>query len=216
MKMGPTLERALRAKMDAQGISYGDVKTSIEAVAAIAQSEQPDLRSHAAPDGTVTILFSDIESHTAINERLGDQRWMELLRDHNARVREHILSHEGYEVKTEGDGFMVAFRSARKAVQCAIAIQRAFANRNEDAEEPVLVRIGLHTGEPVQENNDFYGTQVTQAARIGNEANGGEILVSALLKELTETGGDITFTDGREVALRGMSGTQRVFQVGWE
>ncbi|MCH8008534.1 MAG: adenylate/guanylate cyclase domain-containing protein, partial [Chloroflexi bacterium] len=126
-----------------------------------------------------------------------------------------IHSHDGYEVKTEGDGFMVAFGSARKAVQCAIAIQRAFAKRNDDAEEPMLVRIGLHTGEPVQENNDFYGTQVTQAARIANEANGGQILVSALLKELTDASGDISFSEGRDVELKGL-GTQQIFGVTWE
>ena len=155
-----------------------------------------------------------LAKETGINERLGDQRWMELLREHNALVRDQIQSHEGYEVKTEGDGFMIAFGSARKAVQCAIAIQRAFAKRNDDAEEPVLVRIGLHTGEPVKQDNDFYGTQVTQAARIANEANGGETLVSALLKELTEAGGDISFSEGREVELKGL-GTQRVFGVNW-
>ncbi len=189
---------------------------SLCAIAATVQAEQPDLRQHAAPDGTVTILFSDIESHTAINELLGDQRWMKLLREHNALIREQIQSHEGYEVKTEGDGFMVAFGSARKAVQCAIAMQRVFAKRNDAAVEPVLVRIGLHTGEPVKENNDFYGTQVTQAARIANEANGGEILVSSLLKELTDSGGDIAFGDEREVALKGLSGRQQVFGVAWD
>ena len=209
------LGRVIATKVKLQGIVSGEIKTSIDAVFVTVQAQQPDLRSHAAPDGTVTILFSDIESHTAINERLGDQRWMELLREHNALVREQIQSHEGYEVKTEGDGFMVAFGSARKAVQCAVAMQRAFAKRNDDADEPVLVRIGLHTGEPVKENNDFYGTQVTQAARIGNEANGGEILVSALLKQLTEAGGDIAFSDGRDVELKGL-GTHQVFGVAWE
>ncbi|MCH8066816.1 MAG: adenylate/guanylate cyclase domain-containing protein [Chloroflexi bacterium] len=212
--MAKYVERALALKMELQGIDYKSFNTSIEAVAATVQAEQPDLRSHAAPDGTVTILFSDIEGHTAINERLGDQRWMELLREHNVLIREQIQSHDGYEVKTEGDGFMVAFGSARKAVQCAIAMQRAFAKRNDDADEPVLVRIGLHTGEPVKENNDFYGTQVTQAARIANEANGGEILVSALLKELTDASGDIDFGEGREVELKGL-GTQHVFAISW-
>ena len=213
--MAKLVEQALELKMRLQGLDPTNLRTSIDAVAATIISEQPDLRQHAAPDGTVTILFSDIESHTAINERLGDQRWMELLREHNALVREQIQSHDGYEVKTEGDGFMVAFGSARKAVQCAIAVQRAFAKRNDATDEPVLVRIGLHTGEPVQENNDFYGTQVTQAARIGNEANGGEILVSALLKELTEASGDIAFRDGREVELKDL-GSQQVFGVAWE
>lgn len=213
--MPKDVERALALKMELQGISSTDVVTSIDAVAAAVESEQPTFPPNTvAPDGTVTLLFTDIEGSTPLNERLGDQRWMALLREHNALVREQLQAHEAYEVKTEGDGFMVAFGSARKAVQCAIAIQRAFDKRNTDADEPMLVRIGLHTGEPVKENNDFYGTQVTQAARIGNEANGGEILVSALLKELTGAGGDISFSEERQVELKGL-GEQRVFQVDW-
>ena len=110
---------------------------------------------------------------------------------------------------------MVAFGSARKALQCAIAIQRAFAKHNESAEEPVRIRIGLHTGEAIREANDFYGRHVNLASRIADEAKGGEILVSSLLRELTESGGDIAFGDGRELQLKGLSGTQRVFSVGW-
>ena len=84
--------------------------------------DKPDLRPHAAPDGTVTILFSDIEGSTAMTERLGDQRWLELLRSHNDIVRQRVAAHEGFEVKSEGDGFMLAFQSARKALECADSI----------------------------------------------------------------------------------------------
>ena len=189
----------------------------------------PDARAGARPSGrlhygvppaALTTLFTDIVDSAPINERLGDQRWMELLREHNALIREQLRDYDGYEVKTEGDGFMVAFSSARKALQCAIAIQRAFARRNDGAEEPVRIRIGLHTGEPVREDDpdgqaDFYGQHVTLAARIGSEAEGGEILVSSLLRDLTESAGDIAFDGSREVELKGL-GQQRVFQVGWE
>ncbi len=189
---------------------------SIDAVSVAVQTEQPDLRPHAAPDGTVTLLFSDIEGSTPMNERLGDQRWMEVLREHNGVIREEVRSNQGFEVKTEGDGFMIAFQSARQALQCAIAIQRALAKRNDDADEPVRVRMGLHTGEPVKEADDFYGNHVNLAARIASQASGEEILASALLRELTESAGDIAFGDGREVELKGLSGTQRVFSVGWQ
>ncbi|KKK48001.1 hypothetical protein LCGC14_3149510, partial [marine sediment metagenome] len=178
-------------------------------------TEQPDLRQHAAPDGTVTILFSDIEGSTAITERLGDRRWLELLRGHNAIVREQVAAHEGFEVKAAGDGFMLAFQSARSALQCAIDIQRAFAQHNESADEPIRVRIGLHTGEAIKEADDFYGKNVILAARIAGQAQGGEILVSSLLKELTESAGDIVFGEGREVELKGLAGPHRVFEVGW-
>ena len=197
----------------------------IGAVAAAVQAEQPDLRPHAAPDGTVTLMFTDIEGSTALNERLGDQRWMELLRAHNAVVREQLQSHQGYEVKTEGDGFMVAFGSARKALQCAIAIQRSFAAANADKESPLVrlagegtgvrVRIGLHTGEAIKEADDFYGKHVNLASRIADEAKGGEILVSSLLHELTDSAGDLAFGDAREVVLKGLSGRQTVYDVGW-
>jgi class 3 adenylate cyclase len=214
--MKSLVERALALKMELQGIAYGDVRTSIAAVAATVQSERPDLPPKAvAPDGTVTLLFTDIEGSTALNERLGDQRWLELLREHNGIVRECLQAHDGYEVKTIGDGFMVVFGDAGHALRCAIVIQRAFAERNESAEEPVRVRIGLHTGEAVKEAGDFYGKHVVLASRIADEARGGEILVSSLLRELTESAGDIVFGEGREVKLKGLSGRQRVYEARW-
>ncbi|MEE8369234.1 MAG: adenylate/guanylate cyclase domain-containing protein, partial [Dehalococcoidia bacterium] len=215
MGMKALVEKALTLKLRAQGIDTTAPQTSIDAVLESVHDEQPDLRTHAAPDGTVTILFSDIEGSTAMTERLGDKRWLELLRGHNAIVREQLAAHEGFEVKAEGDGFMLAFGSARRALQCAVDIQRAFAARNESADEPIMVRIGLHTGEALKEADDFFGKNVILAARIAGQAGGGEILVSSLLKELTESGGDIAFGDGREVELKGLSGQHHVFEVVW-
>jgi class 3 adenylate cyclase len=209
------LEKALALKLQAQGIDPSATQTSIDAVAASVYVDKPDLRQLAAPDGTVTILFSDIEGSTAMTERLGDQRWLEVLRGHNAIVREQVKQHGGFEVKAEGDGFMLAFQSARRGIECGVDIQRAFAERNESAEEPVRVRIGLHTGEAIKEADDFYGKNVILAARIAAQAQGGEILVSSLLKELTESAVGVTFGEGREVELKGLSGPHRVFEVVW-
>lgn len=190
--------------------------TSIETIEAAVQREQPDLRPQAAPDGTVTLLFTDIEGSTALNERLGDHRWLELLRAHNAIVREHVRAYAGYEVKTAGDGFMVAFSSARRATQCAIDIQRAIATHGiARPDQAIQVRAGLHTGEPIKEADDFFGKQVALAARIASQATGGEILVSALVRELMESGGDIDFGPGRTVGLKGLSGTYHVYDVHW-
>jgi tetratricopeptide (TPR) repeat protein len=124
------VEEALKLKVKAQGIDLTDIGTSIDTVARGALAEQPDLRPHAAPDGTVTIMFSDIEGSTAMADRLGDTKFMEVLREHNAIVRKQIKAHNGFEVKSEGDGFMLAFQSARKALDCAIAIQQALHTRN--------------------------------------------------------------------------------------
>lgn len=189
--------------------------TPIEAVAASVQSGRPDLASHAAPDGTVTMLFTDIEGSSTITERLGDKRWLELLREHNAMIREQTEAHGCFEVKAQGDGFMIASQSARRGIQCAIDIQRAFARYNETVQQPIQVRIGLHTGEVLKDADDFFGKHVILASRIANQARGSEILVSALLKELTESGGDVNFGDSREVELKGLSGQYRVHEVRW-
>src|SRR5829696_3844601 len=93
-------------------------RDTIDRMISWVEDEQPDLRRAEAPDGTVTVLFSDIEDSTRVTERLGDQRWLELLEIHDAIVRENVRSHGGYEVKSQGDGFMLAFPSAREAIAC--------------------------------------------------------------------------------------------------
>ena len=212
-------------------------------------TNRPDMCSaprHAAPDGTVTLLFTDIEDSAVLTEQLGDRRWLGLLRAHNTIVRREIAAHGGYEVKAQGDGFMVAFGSAHRALHCAIAIQRAMARlaqqsppplrggeeprphhapvphavregaarSDNDEEVPWLrVRIGLHTGEMIRESNDFFGRNVVLAARIAAQARGGEILVSALLRDLTTCFGEFSFDEERVIALKGLSGLHRVFRV---
>jgi predicted ATPase/class 3 adenylate cyclase/tRNA A-37 threonylcarbamoyl transferase component Bud32 len=213
--MKALLERALALKLQAQGIDISSPQTSIEAVAASVYADKPDLRPHAAPDGTVTIMFSDIEGSTAMNERLGDKKWLEVLREHNAIVRKQVKAHGGFEVKSEGDGFMVAFQSARRALECAVAIQTALGQRNDTANEPVRVRMGLHSGEVIKDGQDFFGKNVILAARIAAQARGGEILVSSLLKALVEGAGDIAFGEGRKVALKGLKGKHSLYEVVW-
>ena len=210
------VEQALKLKILAQGIDLSDIGTSIDTVAREALAEQPDLKPHAAPDGTVTIMFSDIEGSTAMADRLGDKRFMEVLREHNAIVREGLKAHGGFEVKSEGDGFMVAFQSARKALECAATIQGALGKRNDTADEPVLVRMGLHSGEVIKEGSDFFGKNVILAARIAAQAKGGEVLVSGLLKALVESSGDLTWGDPRTAELKGLSGPHEIWPVNWE
>ena len=186
--------------------------TSIDEVAESVAHERPPLHHGTAPDGTTTVLFSDIEGFTALNDRLGDRQAFEVLKGHNQLVREQLVAHGGFEVKSQGDGFMVAFSSARQALLCAIGIQQALARSGGG---PVRVRMGLHTGEAIKDADDFFGRNVIFAARIADQAEGGEILVSSLVKELTESGGDFQFENGREVALKGLSGTGKVYSVDW-
>jgi class 3 adenylate cyclase len=114
-----------------------------------------------------------------------------------------------------GDGFMASFSSATRALESAIAMQRAFAAHNESAEEPILVRVGLNAGEPIAEDEDLFGTAVIEAARIAAAAKGGEILVSNVVRELAK-GKEFLFADRGEVALRGFDEPVRLYEVRWQ
>ena len=209
------LDQVIAKKLELQGASSTDAQTSIDSVAAAVQTEHPDLANQAAPDGTVTLLFSDIIDSTATNERLGDTAWMALLREHNEVIREQVADNSGYEVKSTGDGFMLAFRSARDGLNCAIGIQRGIASRNGSAEEPVEVRIGLHTGEAVRERGDFFGKHVNLAARVGGSASGGEILVSSLLAQLVGPSGEFELSQRPAMQLKGLDGEYVTHRVEW-
>ncbi len=160
------------------------------------------------------ILFTDVEGSTALTDRLGDAKARELLREHERTVREALKAHGGSEVKTMGDGFMTSFSSATKALECAIAMQSAFAERNESAEEPIKVRIGLNAGEPIAEDDDLYGTAVNLAARIAAQAEGGEILASEAVRQIV-AGKKFPFSDRGETALRGFEDRVHIYQVSW-
>jgi class 3 adenylate cyclase len=212
------VDRALRDRLDAQGLTGVDVTTSIDEMVSALEEERPDMRAHAAPDGTVAILFSDIEDSTVLTEKLGDEDWLRVLREHNSIFREQISRHEGYEVKSQGDGFMLAFPDPCEALECAIEVQRAFAERErEGSGESLRVRMGLHTGEVISEEGDYFGKNVILAARIAAQAVGGEILVSEELRAAASSGNGngLRFDEGRELELKGLAGSHLVFRAEW-
>jgi class 3 adenylate cyclase len=174
------------------------------------------IRTQMPPEGTVTIVFSDIEGFTALNERVGDRAIQEILRDHNSIIRGQLAAHGGFEVKSQGDGFMIAFSGATRALRCAVGIQRELRAYNRSREQPVMVRMGLHTGDAIREANDFLGHTVNLAARIADQAAGGQILVSGLLHDLCAGGGEFVFDEGTDVDLRGLTGAHRLHAVKWE
>jgi len=161
-----------------------------------------------------TILFTDIEGSTALTQRLGDAKAQEVLRTHNSIVRDALKAHSGSEAKHTGDGIMASFTSASRALQCAIAMQRAFAAHNESAEEPIRVRVGLNAGEPIAEEKDLFGTAVQLAARICAHAEPGQILVSDVVQQLA-AGKGFTFTDQGEATLKGFEKLVRLYEVRW-
>ena len=165
--------------------------------------------------GLVTILFTDMEGSTTLTQRLGDAKAQEVLRTHNTIVRDALKAHNGSEIKHTGDGIMASFASASRALECAIAMQTAFAEHNESAGEPIRVRIGLNAGEPIAEEKDLFGTAVIIAARIAAQAAGGEILVANVVRELA-AGKGFLFADRGETVLRGFEDPVRLYQVRWE
>ena len=165
--------------------------------------------------GLVTIFFTDMEGSTTLTQRLGDARAQEVLRIHNSIVRKALKAHGGTEIKHTGDGIMASLTSASRALDCAIAIQRDFAQHNEsNLAIPIRVRIGLNAGEPVVEDQDLFGTAVQLAARICAHAEPGQVLVPIVVRELA-AGKRFLFDDRGTVALRGFEERVRLYEVRW-
>jgi len=188
-------------------------------------------RAAQAGDSTFrTVLFTDIVGHTAMMHRLGDEKGRAVLREHERVTRNMLKQFGGSEVKTMGDGFMASFTSITKGVECAIALQRAFDERNtslparpealvgragaQPPVEPLHIRVGLNAGEPIQEDGDLFGETVILAARIAAKAEGSEILVANAVRELC-SGKGFLFADRGEFVAKGFEEPVRVYEVRW-
>ena len=171
----------------------------------------------ASVEATVTIMFTDIVGSTAITERLGDAQARELLRLHDEIVKQHANAQGGTVVKSTGDGTMLTFPSAGRGVACAAAVQRELAQRRREIPGlPLQVRVGLSVGEPVREEQDIFGMSVNLAARICAQAQGGQVLVSQIVRELAATTGEFAFREAGPFELKGISGAQSLYEVLWE
>jgi class 3 adenylate cyclase/tetratricopeptide (TPR) repeat protein len=172
--------------------------------------------AHELPEGTVTVLFTDVEGSTDLTTRRGDEAAQAILRTQRELVRRQVEQHCGHEVKSLGDGFMVAFASARKAVACAVGIQRALEQHNrEHADQQVQVRIGLNTGEAIQEEADLFGEAVNAAARIAAKAKGGQILLSDTVRGVLGRAKDVELVDRGRFRLKGFPERWRLYEVVW-
>ncbi|OBJ61351.1 adenylate/guanylate cyclase domain-containing protein [Mycobacterium sp. 1423905.2] len=189
------------------------VRNSIEDLAGWAQVERPNLARLTA-DGDVVIAFSDIEGSTELNEELGDRGWVKLLERHNKLIHRQVDAHGGHVVKTQGDGFMIAFADAAQAVRCGIAVQRAL-QENPERWDRIRVRIGLHMGSSVRRGDDLFGRNVAMAARVAGQADGGEILISESVRDAINGAVDIALDPPRDVELKGLRGSHQVYPVDW-
>ncbi|MBB5168373.1 class 3 adenylate cyclase [Mycobacterium sp. AZCC_0083] len=184
------------------------VRSSIEDLADWAEVQRPDL-ARLAPSGRVAILFSDIEQSTALNERIGDRAWVRLIDRHDKMVSRHVKRHAGHVVKSQGDGFMIAFAQPEEAARCGIDVQRELLKRPDG----IRVRIGIHVGKSVRRGDDLFGRNVAMAARVAASATGGEVLVSEPVRDAIGDENGIAYDDGRDVELKGFSGTHRLYAL---
>jgi class 3 adenylate cyclase len=165
-----------------------------------------------SPNRFRTVLFTDIVDHTAMMQRLGDTRGRTVLREHERVTRRTLQEHDGAEIKTMGDGFLVSFDSVTRAVHCAIALQRAFAARASG--EPIRIRIGMNAGEPIEEEGDLFGSTVILASRIAGRADAGQILIPEAVRHLL-SGKPFAFEDRGDLTLKGFDEPVRIFEVAW-
>jgi len=165
----------------------------------------------------VTLLFTDLVGSTALTERLGDDVAEGIKRTHFRLLREAVQTHGGEEVKNLGDGLMVVFNSAVEAVACAVEMQRGVEryNRRPATTQPLGVRIGLHLGEPIREQDDYFGGAVNVAKRLCDAAGTGQILASDLVRGLARARAEVEFRRLDAIDLKGISEPVEPFEVVW-
>ena len=201
-----------------EGGVTGLLSASIEDLVRWSTEDRRAIARVTGPDGTVTILFSDIENSTSLNEQLGDKGWVALLGAHDELVKRAVADHGGVVVKTQGDGFMIVFGDCVNAVRAALQIQRLIKSNAHRRlrRTPIKVREGLHVGAVVHKNGDFFGTNVAMAARIAAHAVGGQILVSDDVRSRladNPDAEDIRVVEAFETELKGLEGNHRLWEV---
>ncbi|MDD9207554.1 adenylate/guanylate cyclase domain-containing protein [Georgenia sp. 10Sc9-8] len=164
------------------------------------------------PEGTITLLFSDIEGSTRLLARLGE-RYGEVLSTQRAVMRAAFAMHGGHEMGTEGDSFFVVFRTVGAAVRAAVQAQRALCAASWPDGVQVRVRMGVHTGEPTRHEDGYVGMDVHRAARVAAVAHGGQVVLTAATHRIATTQDDVEALDLGEHRLKDIPGVERLHQL---
>jgi class 3 adenylate cyclase len=209
--VGTALEAAVKMRNEGLGVV---VKDSLETLARWNLEDETRLARLAGSDGQVAIAFSDIEDSTVLNDQLGDAEWVKLLASHDKLVRGAVDAHRGHIVKSQGDGFMIAFADAGDAVRGALELRAAIeAGDRRLRKRPIQVRVGVHIGTAIERDGDLFGRDVALAARVAAEAVGGEILVSDAIHDAVVDDPDLHLVEAQVVELKGLPGTHRLWAV---
>lgn len=178
-----------------------ELTTTLDDLLATVAQDADAMEALVRSEETVSLVFTDIVDSTVMAERVGDDGWVALVKDHESAIRRATARHGGMVVKMLGDGSMLAFSSARAAVRTALEIRDATRNK------AYAVRIGIHAGEVIRREGDLLGITVNKAARVASIAEADQILVSALVAELVGFMDGITFGTPETVRLKGLMGS---------
>jgi class 3 adenylate cyclase len=181
---------------------------------ALAPEPVARFRGATSPEGAVTLMLSDIPDAVSVAQRIGPDRWEQLLRDHRRLVEQLVSSYEGQVTKIDGDGFVASFHSAHACLHAAVELNRAFSELATGVEGgTVALRIGLHSGFLMPNPEQPQGRNFVLAARIAGQASAGEILVSSSLKQYTERDRRFRFEPHGEYHFKGLVGEHTVYSV---
>ncbi len=219
----PNRDTIERAHDEAHGLVPNEIIQVDPAVvdAFLGRIKDPPATSPEKSEGTRVdpgfraIMFTDLKDSTRMTTLYGDAKALHLLHVHNALTRNSLNAHRGREIKHTGDGIMASFVSVPDAVECAIAIQKAFAAYNQEhAEAPLYLRIGMSAGEPIEEHGDLFGKAVQLAARLCAHAEPSRILIDQVVLDQW-SGKQLPFADLGEVTPKGFVYAVRVYEVQW-
>jgi class 3 adenylate cyclase len=178
------------------------------------RSDATTISEHGGASGTVTLLFTDLVGSTELMDRLGDAASDRLRREHFALLRRAAAEHGGQEVKSLGDGLMIAFASALGAVSCAVAMQRRIAGSEHGGAE-IGLRIGLNAGEVISAEDDYFGAPVVVAKRLCDAAGAGQTLASDVVRALVAGRLEYRFSERGPLSLKGLAEPVRAFELEW-
>jgi len=219
----PNRDTIERAHDEAHGLVPNEIIEVDPAVveAFLGRIKDPPATSPGKSEGTRVdpgfraIMFTDLKDSTRMTTLYGDAKALHLLHVHNALTRNSLKAHRGREIKHTGDGIMASFASVPDAVECAMAIQKAFAAYNQEhAEAPLYLRIGMSAGEPIEEHGDLFGKAVQLAARLCAHAEPAQILIDQVVLDQW-SGKQLPFADLGEVTPKGFAYAVRVYEVQW-
>jgi len=219
----PNRETIERAHNEAHGLIPNEVIEVDPAVveAFLGRIKDPLSASAEKTDGVAVdagfraIMFTDLKDSTRMTMLYGDAKALHLVHVHNALIRNCLNTCRGREIKHTGDGLMASFSSVPDALECAVAVQKAFAAYNQKhSEAPLFVRVGVSAGEPIEEHGDLFGKSVQLAARLCTHAEPGRILVDQLALDQS-SGKNLPISDLGEVTLKGFDHTVRVYEIKW-